>query len=336
MSVGVYTIDPRVSFVEKILSEVGDGTAWPMLVTLDQLAEILYRVKDAWFTSGSVVYDLPGYDPGDPPIPGHGVHMEGGTPPTQLINGDGWSEFYIRGYCWWGNYYALHPSDANYFGDAYGPNILPGSPGTFDYMGVDLLNIFPPTYAPYVTLDESLYRDMGINERAIWLPEREVDPSVNETAKINGDTLRTAFSQEMAGSSSTGYMIDHAGSPYQLRLEVYPEVAWVDENESGNPFDPANKMYLKLRFGVLGTGGYEGIYLDTIAGAGGYSYQEATDLVFGLAETSTTAKLYAHNGIDLGIYSSSTPFTVTAQEWWPYAKNSPAVPVWNSNTGALL
>lgn len=52
---GVFTNNYRVKFVEKSGSEVGNGTAFPMLVTLDQLAEILYRVKDAWFTSGQIL-----------------------------------------------------------------------------------------------------------------------------------------------------------------------------------------------------------------------------------------------------------------------------------------
>lgn len=34
----------------------GDGTAFPMLVTLKQLEEIMYRVKDAWFTGGNIAW----------------------------------------------------------------------------------------------------------------------------------------------------------------------------------------------------------------------------------------------------------------------------------------
>jgi hypothetical protein len=38
----------------------GDGTAFPMEVTLDQVAEIFYRVKDAWFTGGSASWKVTG------------------------------------------------------------------------------------------------------------------------------------------------------------------------------------------------------------------------------------------------------------------------------------
>ena len=51
---GVNTRMKRFTFVKKTAEQVGDGTAWPMLVTLDQIAEIMYRVRDAWFTSGSL------------------------------------------------------------------------------------------------------------------------------------------------------------------------------------------------------------------------------------------------------------------------------------------
>ena len=64
MSQGVFTRMKRVSFVNGWLTggtdpadgsvECGDGTAYPMQVTLDQIAEIFYRVKDAYFTGGSI------------------------------------------------------------------------------------------------------------------------------------------------------------------------------------------------------------------------------------------------------------------------------------------
>ena len=54
----VTTPNLRFEFVEKTATECGDGTAFPMEVTLDQVAEIFYRVKDAWFTGGSASWDV--------------------------------------------------------------------------------------------------------------------------------------------------------------------------------------------------------------------------------------------------------------------------------------
>lgn len=55
MSKGVLTRMKRFQFVQKNSSEVGDGTDYPMEVTLDQIAEIMYRVKDAKIIQGSTV-----------------------------------------------------------------------------------------------------------------------------------------------------------------------------------------------------------------------------------------------------------------------------------------
>jgi hypothetical protein len=327
---GVFTPELRFTLVEKTSSEVGDGTAFPMLVTRDQLAEIVYRVKDAWFTSGSVVTT-----PGGDPSSGLGLSMTGYDPPSQLITGDGETEFYIRGYCWWGRFYDLHVDDRLYFGTAYGPDILPKE---YPFPTEFLAEFFPPTVEPWASEGENLYRDAASNERLIWLPDRQdIDPLSEETAKINGATMRTAFSHEISDSNQT--YIDHP-APSQLRLEIYPEVAWVDENESGNPFDPLNKLYLKLRFGLLGTAGpYDVVALDSMPDSGFRSFTEATDLVFQLADSTTSAKLYFYNeydGEDAAIFASASPFVVTAKAWWPYAKGSPAEAVWDTTTGAKL
>jgi hypothetical protein len=63
MAEHVTTFSPRITFVKKTAEEVGDGTDFPMLVTIDQLAEIMYRVRDAWFTAGSAVSSYVVEDP---------------------------------------------------------------------------------------------------------------------------------------------------------------------------------------------------------------------------------------------------------------------------------
>jgi len=71
MANSVYTRIKRFEFVNGWLTggtdpadgsvECGDGTAFPMEVTLDQVAEIFYRVKDAWITEGQVDWDVSNY-----------------------------------------------------------------------------------------------------------------------------------------------------------------------------------------------------------------------------------------------------------------------------------
>jgi len=70
MGKGVVTRMKRFEFVNGWMTggtdpadgsvECGDGTAFPMEVTLDQVAEIFYRVKDAWFTGGSASWEVSG------------------------------------------------------------------------------------------------------------------------------------------------------------------------------------------------------------------------------------------------------------------------------------
>ena len=71
MANAVYTRIKRFEFVNGWMTggtdpedgsvECGDGTAFPMEVTLDQVAEIFYRVKDAWITEGQVDWEVSNY-----------------------------------------------------------------------------------------------------------------------------------------------------------------------------------------------------------------------------------------------------------------------------------
>lgn len=56
----VFTNNLRFRFVEKSAYDVGDGTAWPMLATLAQIAELMYRVKDAWWYGGALGWKVLG------------------------------------------------------------------------------------------------------------------------------------------------------------------------------------------------------------------------------------------------------------------------------------
>jgi hypothetical protein len=91
MSVGVFTLDTRYTLVEKTAGEVGDGTAWPMLVTLDQVDEITLRVKDSKCT-GSISETLDGVSV---------TFGFSGTPEPELVSevsADDYDWFVRRGY----------------------------------------------------------------------------------------------------------------------------------------------------------------------------------------------------------------------------------------------
>lgn len=61
---GVSIVEPRVKYVKGWLTggtdpedgsvECGAGTEYPMMVSLDEMCEIFYRVRDGWFTAGAI------------------------------------------------------------------------------------------------------------------------------------------------------------------------------------------------------------------------------------------------------------------------------------------
>ena len=293
---GVFTRIKRTTFVERISSEVGDGTLFPMLVTPDQLAEIFYRTNDAWLTGGSVTYQ--DFDAT------YEVSLKTDPPPTSRI-----SAYQARGYYFADDFSDINPADAPYFDELF-----------FDW--------------PF---DSSKYcRIMKPNERGMWLPQRNLSDgpmSLPETASAginNPFDMRTAFSHSIY-SLDNNYVDDGYYDTSRLSIAIGSEVAWVDLTGTGNPLDPLNPWYLQLKLS------YQDSRILVSSQYINESAIPATDLVFELAGSgnSCSCKLYFYEVADF-FFLSATPFVFTAKEWWPYAKGSPAAPVWNSTTGLKL
>jgi hypothetical protein len=330
----------RVEFVEKTAEEVGDGTAWPMLVTMEQLAEILYRVKDAWFTAGGFDYYL-----GDEAI---GLIGPSIAPPASPLNNnwaesDGGRSYYVdstRGYT------SSLPSESEF--------VMPADYA--DYFGEEY------TYTPSVLGSELRAWDISTNERGMWLPNLE-DPEIsgvsfpgfapnpsiqqlttglsNFTSAAGGIDSSDPFEYAVPTIDTPGWWFEGveadtsggAGSSFYLTGEV----AWVDTNGSGNPFDPANELYLGCYFFLSRTDGSD--FCDVVSDESfipfGYEQVGTLNLNIALSTSTVTALLYvAQAVIAAGGTFSATDFELTVQSWWPYAK--PAGPVWNSATGAKL
>jgi hypothetical protein len=282
----------RVEFVEKTAGEVGDGTAWPMLVTLDELAEIMYRVKDAKFT-GAITETLAGVSV---------TFGFSGDPVTELV-----SETSSDDYTWTvrRGYSATDVEDfEGYFGEGY-------------------------------TVGGTEYFDIGTNERGMWTPP------VNE-----GGFFRTGFSQNLTifsdGGLETDPLPDHylcyntvdgSISPGQAVLGISNEVAWVDSNESGNPFDPENELWIGLSFDVFGTL-YFSTFASTSTATAGNDVSTGLQLELQISSGVLTCPIYFSTGDGAASYSGA--IRIEATEWWPYAKGSPAEPVWDSETGVKL
>ena len=290
----------RFTFVEKTSSEVGDGTDFPMLVTLDQLAEIMYRVKDAWFTAGSVVKD-------------NSTTSIKGTPTAQLVNNIsvigslyGTSFIYVRAYS---------ASDTvsekfdSYFGEEYSYYSENFRDCTSE-IGIwypDYGRIFNGSY-PYGYLDVGFR--CGFSHMVQCSETSGFDPAPSDFYRI------TTITTDSGGGSS----IESTSS---LSVIFTGEVAYIGDHLMGSLF------YVGLKMGAAA--GYYGINTSSSI-FGSSAYDTGGKFVLGLAGgDSVSCKLYSPD-----TYDSVSDFVLQAQEWWPYAKDSPAVPVWDADTGVKL
>lgn len=305
MSEGVFTNDLRVTFVEKSGSEVGDGTPFPLLITgasakakYDKLAEVLARVEDAKF-SGTIT----------------------------ALYGAGSVQI-----------------DLSFTSD---------DPPTDNYSGTDADCIVERAYAITGSPPTNATRESQIWTGPLASPTHPMPTIPNPAGSLaywpSAGGLKTGLSHYAESFLvSSGYYPygELIGIQFRAAVELGFSglVAWVDTNSSGDPLDPLNELYLGLNFFAYTTDGEK---LDgSGAGLSIYivdAYTELTgnpnegptgDLTFVLSTGTLTCALYCSNYTFLT--SATSSMTITATEWWPYAKNSPAVPVWNTATGAKL
>ena len=310
MSAGVYTISHRVTFVEKTALQVGDYTNFPMEVTLDQLAEIMYRVKYAEFTSSSLAV-AGNFDTG--------VSSGVNTPRVQYSTGSLSDNYRMSGY--W-----------TYDDTAEG---LPAYAFALDYLG----SLYTETTSSYSDYD---IRDIASDERGMWLPEVAGEyPDWNIVTNISTggrscEGFRNAFSWFSQGTSGDinppdinipWVVVDNGfGDVYEtflVDLQFTGRVGVVGDMEDF--FNPTNQFFIEMLF-------YGDIDAPCTITSG--------VLTGSLSSTAATFTLGLSSG-DLSIPLGSN-LTLTgdikcaATEWWPYAKNDPATAVWNTGTGAAL
>jgi len=135
-------------------------------------------------------------------------------------------------------------------------------------------------------------------------------------------------------------------TPWQgasITLKFSGKVAFIDTAANGDPFDPANSLYLGVDLvmhlddadaGRAYTNKYSDFYtpVDT---------ESVLKLVLSGTTNEVTAKIYSDNEADPGggesylSFISCTDLVFTATEWWPYADQA-GNPVYNETTGLPL
>jgi len=287
--------------------ECGDNTGFPLKVTAKQLYEIIFRVKDAWFTSGSIealggsVSVIGSPVVGDPLI-------------SWVYNRETERAYSVR----------RMPSYA------YAKHFLKEGYST---------GIGSSIYTHGFEADDKerlMFTDLAtsrINLSMSGIPD-PYRPYSSYTGDSNYDTLtfrcgfhhlNTSSAYSTTAPSDYGFYTYFSGSGSYSGLEsslVFSgRVAWVDLNNSRDPFDPLNELYIEASF-VFG-GGYSGVappfYFATLMSEGVGRGPVGCDLVLQLSSSSVRCPLYYDIPVapSLGAVSD---FVITAKEWWPYAR----------------
>lgn len=336
---GVFTLDTRIHFVEGYLAgtpliagavECGNMTEYPMEARLDMIAAVFFRAKKAQFDGGEfTVY----WDDSDIEVepdrssslvaPNNDISNE-----NQLHKFYDEEWFYTRGYC---------SSSATMYAESY----LGESYEAFKE--------FPDSATSYKW-------DIGDNERGMWLPEFNIKDSkipyaVNtaftyESLCLNAESEHVFTSRER-GSGAGSEVEFSAGAIFNVVFSG--KIAVVKHSPDSHMLDPLNAFYI----GVIAEGGNAGYYFDVIGlglpyGIAWFSsrgrYSDAVSFEYGSISAGSyrielTDGIYLECPVyteDFGYGASSGYITHKVTEWWPYAKNSPAVPVWDAATGLKL
>lgn len=291
--IGVFTNDYRCDFVNGWLTggidpadgsaECGYNTAFPLELTLDQVAEVMYRDKDSHFTGGSITYDVSGL-----------ATLYAST--TVMTNR------------------AYYVSSATQF---RGYQIL----GTDTYNG-----------STYDIGNGTYHSEIADNERGMW---RDI---WNDTPMTHAFTYEADDPDSVHVADSDWFNL--AGSVgVEVKVVTQKIVAVVKTDPSHSDFAPGNRYFLGIEFYFhdhAGTGPTFGQSTNAKTGLNGNfdsTKVTASNYVMRLSSGDASCPIYTDAA---SYYYSATDFIHEAVEWWPYGKNSPADPVWNTATGARL
>jgi hypothetical protein len=305
MAQGVYTRMKRISFVNGWLTggtdpadgsvECGDGTGYPMEVTLDQIAEIFHRVKDAYFTEGSIFQTefstiLTINASTSAPIQ---KTTEIAYPFLGLIRGYTAQEFQF---------------DANYFNEPYDAGA-----------GTNFMDISD--------------KERGIHLNWLMMrPDYISDNIGNEL--INAFSFGSITNSTIYPTDTVNYFNAAGSTSVGCVGKVYfnGEVAIIKTDPENSDYAPSNRYFIGLEFSMLdysiapiGGGTWiESPYFGTLGNP-----IEVCRYVLRLSNADVSCPVYMST--DVGTDHGGTDFIHEAVEWFPYQDGNGSV--WNPATG---
>jgi hypothetical protein len=377
---GVYTPDLRIKFVEGrthavyYLDEngdplpynedfssytdgkykVGDGTRFPLEATLEQIAEMFYRVSDAKFAGGQL----------------GSSYSASVSPPTAQSSKRAWAEWteteveedeetyydytsseFARGYT---VPIATIPATPSYLRKEVAPSAHDSA-----YLDVDDESAEAPAYSAGTLLEavefyfpdpaaqvERFYRDIIPNERGIWCDvwtkdfaiHNQYEPYAYYGYLANAFTFRSwdqGYTHLPRRENVFCALSFWSPSPTtEAYLHFNGQIAILKENPTDGFFAPTNRFFVGCIFECWMSTWESGLIWWNSA------YQEfsygtptfACNYIIRLSSGDLSFPIWA---ID-DYYGSLSDIIHEATEWFPYGYNSPAEAVWNSATGEKL
>jgi hypothetical protein len=302
----VSLVEPRVKFVKGWLTggtdpedgsvECGDGTNFCLEVTLDQLAEIAYRVRDGWFTAGSATFG------------GITVAIGGSAPMSRFASSEDPATIFGRGYTFIPNELGVvsyHPND-NHLTTAYNP--FDGTPDPDGHR--DLKD----------TSEAALWMsyDAGTGFQLLWANTTALNISM-DCGSFNGDPAT-------APHGCFPLSPDPDDGSCSLGFAVSPRCAYVGADD---PHDPDVRLFLFCVFGFYAIS-EEGSIDVAHFPQNEFDVLLDFDLVIELADSTLHVPLYGE--ADTG---TNADFVWTATKWWPY-KTKAGDPAWDEDTGQVI
>jgi hypothetical protein len=302
-------VEPRLGFKKGWLTggsdpedgslECGYGTSCPIPVTLSQLYEIIYRVKDSAITSGKVLYT-------DEFSSNEIIFILGGGVPdknqTRVFNEP--FIFYSCGHGYVVNTTIYEESPENLFGE------------------------------PYLTEDGTgPFYDALSDERVIWYMTNSFSTGI--THSIIYDNFFFSSSDYPTRYGVYTYTPPNPEAPEptpdygsgSLDYILGRVVAWVGGD---SPFSPESSLWLSASLNVSSLGLFFGLGISSEKS----EYTSRIEGVFEI-ELSNNDVISIPGFVNESIIGATeviTPFRVKATEWWPYATTA-GDPAWNAETG---
>lgn len=327
--------EPRLAFVKGEITTgtpatgkvaCGPGTLYPLEVTPDQLHELFFRVRDTEWTSGtfSFVWDAGGSFGGPftttlsvPPSAARPANLIEET----VLADIGWGERIIqsqRGFSY------KFKRTRNTFGLANRPAVVNDELLIADYAS-----------SPDDPAD--IWRDITDHENGIWSMSQN---AFSYLGFENTDSLTNS-------PSGTGYNFNHAmigrtvnSNTTEAALWFSGRIAWVDNDDSGDPFSPANQLFVGLTFRLeskkrVGMGVAADIWIDSRPILWMTTQIPGPTIVLDLTSGPVSFPTYCYGYADMITFDggSGSDFIITAAAFWPYATTT-GDPAYSTTTGA--